>query len=136
MIFRFAGTAIGNAGLAQAEALRCNMLGRRRKPSRLSKSALFLVVMLAISAGAGSPPSDSSGVQQILDDSSPLSDATILIIRHAEKPGSGSGLSVEGGGSRSDLCAVPPKLPNRSRPAPAGLSVWRLMTLSIVNARG
>jgi hypothetical protein len=96
MIFRFAGTALGNAGLAQAEALRCNMPGRRRKLSRLSKSALFLVVMLAISAGAGSPPSDSSGGQQILDDSSPLSDATILIIRHAEKPGSGSGLSVEG----------------------------------------
>lgn len=95
-MFGFARTAIGNAGLAQAGATRSKVLSRPSKPSWLAKSAPFLVVLLAISACVGSPPSDPPDAGQILGDDSPLSDATILIIRHAEKPASGSGLSVEG----------------------------------------
>lgn len=56
----------------------------------------FWLVQLLLSACVASPPLDAVSALPGQATSNPLSDATILIIRHAEKPGSGSGLSAEG----------------------------------------
>ncbi len=55
----------------------------------------LLTILFGLSACVGSPSWLQSG-QISLSDERPLSNATLLIIRHAEKPASGSGLSPEG----------------------------------------
>jgi hypothetical protein len=64
---------------------------------RLCRQASWIALALAVSACAGSSGLEASS--QRLGDSgeaNPLSDATILIIRHAEKPAAGLGLDPEG----------------------------------------
>ena len=58
--------------------------------------ALCLGLLLLITACSGSPGRDATGPGPGLPKDNPLSDVTLLIIRHAEKPAVGSGLSAEG----------------------------------------
>lgn len=67
---------------------------RRARGSRTT--APWLAVLLTLSACVGSQRFDSRAAESVSHDESPLSDATILIIRHAEKPEFGKGLSAEG----------------------------------------
>jgi broad specificity phosphatase PhoE len=60
------------------------------------KSAWYLAIVLAVPACAGSESSKEPGPAGEVREKAPLSDATILIIRHAEKPEFGVGLSAEG----------------------------------------
>ncbi len=62
------------------------------RPAHWLNIAWCLAILLALPACADSPSAEPSGVGQV----SPLSDVTILIIRHAEKPEFGLGLSPEG----------------------------------------
>jgi len=69
----------------------------RRHAGRLCRHASWTALVFALSACVGSSGLEASS--QRLDDSreaKPLSDATILIIRHAEKPPNGSGLDADG----------------------------------------
>ena len=70
-----------------------------------AKSAAFLMLcplvagtllLLVLPACAAPTVSDSANQSFPTPDTKPLSDATILIIRHAEKPTAGQGLSPEG----------------------------------------
>ena len=58
-------------------------------------TAFSLVVLLFVPACTASPAASASGLSATAG-SHPLSEATVLIIRHAEKPPFGSGLSPEG----------------------------------------
>jgi hypothetical protein len=71
----------------------CNVL--RAKVS-FAKIAPWLAIILAASACTGSPREESPIGISAAHLESPLSDATILIIRHAEKPVIGAGLSSAG----------------------------------------
>lgn len=57
--------------------------------------ALCLAVLLLVPACTASPAANTSGASATAG-GHPLSGATVLIIRHAEKPPIGSGLSAEG----------------------------------------
>jgi hypothetical protein len=59
------------------------------------KTGWYLAFLLAVSACAGSASNESQGQTSDANDAA-LSDTTILIIRHAEKPEFGLGLAPEG----------------------------------------
>lgn len=65
-------------------------------PKPLTLVQWWLAMLLAVPACVGSSSKDSLGQGPESQEASPLSDSTILIIRHAEKPEFGSGLSTEG----------------------------------------
>jgi hypothetical protein len=56
----------------------------------------WLAVLLTVSACVGSQRLESGAAEPASHDEGPLRDTTILIIRHAEKPEFGTGLSSEG----------------------------------------
>ena len=56
----------------------------------------FFLGLLLLTACAGSSGHDQAILDPIVATENPMSDLTILIIRHAEKPAVGSGLSAEG----------------------------------------
>lgn len=58
--------------------------------------ACCVALLLVVAACIGSPSRSPTSTPSDPHDLSPLSDATILIIRHAEKPEFGAGLSSEG----------------------------------------
>src|SRR5215475_11683247 len=57
---------------------------------------LNLLFVLGVSSCSASSSKESPPADPVAQVQSPLSDATILIIRHAEKPEIGTGLSSEG----------------------------------------
>jgi hypothetical protein len=67
-----------------------------REKISFGKIAPWLPILLAASACVGSQREESIDGSSVLHQVKPLSDATILIIRHAEKPPFGAGLSSEG----------------------------------------
>lgn len=64
--------------------------------SGLFKAMLGVALCLAVPACRGSTPSELPDPHDASPEATSLSNATILIIRHAEKPEFGSGLSPEG----------------------------------------
>jgi len=77
----------------------CERIGRRifavnRTPRQhCAAIACCLGTLFLVSACAGLPGSDTPGANAV---ENPLSNATVLIIRHAEKPAIGSGLAEAG----------------------------------------
>jgi len=65
---------------------------------KLGLRNLTLATLFAVTScqGSGSAQKESRVVDPVAQAENPLSDATILIIRHAEKPEVGTGLSPEG----------------------------------------
>lgn len=65
-------------------------INRRNEPCVLARCFGWAALVLGLSACVSSPRAE------VAAGDNPLSDATVLIIRHAEKPAFGSGLSEEG----------------------------------------
>src|SRR5260221_1279689 len=88
-------------GYPQSSEMSSSSPELERPPHQLAGSSCNLVscwlaLLVLVSACAGSPTTNSTASVAGTPREHPLSDATILIIRHAEKPPSGPGLSAEG----------------------------------------
>ena len=79
-----------------AELPRSKAQVQGRERGWILQTAPCLAILLATSSCWGSPREDSPESRAGSQNASPLSDATIWIIRHAEKPAAGAGLSSEG----------------------------------------
>jgi hypothetical protein len=88
---RCMGVVTGGFALLNLRLLSLNPPGSTAVAPHERRQAWWMLMLLVLSACAGSTEEQPASIAR-----SPLSNATILVIRHAEKPEIGSGLSAEG----------------------------------------